>query len=188
MHAQLPTARALAIAGAYVAGGVGVHESALASPETVDLGGRCVLPAFTDSHVHFPTWSLNQRQVKLEGCATLEEALARIRDAEAPTGRWLRGYGWRSGDWSPPVEPTKELLDGVTGETPAIFFSKDYHSAWLNSAGLAAAGGDLEVEGGVVERDERGEPTGVLREEAAWKFRERHVETTEDEWVEATRA
>jgi len=185
---QLPTARALSIAGAHVAGGVGVHETALASPETVDLGGRCVLPAFTDSHVHFPTWSLNQRQVKLEGCATLEEALARIRDAEVPEGRWLRGYGWRSGDWSPPVEPTKEVLDEVTGETPAIFFSKDYHSAWLNSAALAAAGGELEVEGGVVERDERGEPTGVLREEAAWRFRERHVLTTEEEWVEATRA
>jgi predicted amidohydrolase YtcJ len=185
---QLPTSRALAIAGAYVAGGVGVHESALASPETVDLGGRCVLPAFTDAHVHFPTWSLNQRQVKLEGCASLDEALARIRDAERPNGRWLRGYGWRAGDWSPATEPTKEALDEVTGDTPAIFFSKDYHSAWLNSAALAVAGGDLEVEGGVVERDERGEPTGVLREESAWTFRERHVETTLDEWVDATRA
>jgi predicted amidohydrolase YtcJ len=185
---SLPTARALAIAGAHIAGGVGVHESALASPETVDLGGRCVLPAFTDSHVHFPTWSLNQRQVKLEGCASLDEALARIGEATVPPGRWLRGYGWRSGDWRPQVEPTKEALDAVTGDTPAIFFSKDYHSAWLNSAALAVAGGDLEVEGGVVERDERGEPTGVLREESAWTFRERHVHTPADEWVEATRA
>jgi predicted amidohydrolase YtcJ len=185
---SLPTSRALAIAGAWVAGGVGVHETALASPEVVDLGGRCVLPAFTDSHVHFPTWSLAQRQVKLEGCASLGEALARIGDADKPAGRWLRGYGWRSGDWRPSVEPTKEALDAVTGDSPAIFFSKDYHSAWLNSAGLAAAGGDLEVEGGVVERDAEGEPTGVLREESAWRFRERWVETTEDEWVEATRA
>ena len=73
---SLPTARALAIAGAHIAGGVGVHESALASPETVDLGGRCVLPAFTDSHVHFPTWSLNQLQVQLDGCASLGETLS----------------------------------------------------------------------------------------------------------------
>jgi predicted amidohydrolase YtcJ len=161
---SLPTSRALAIAGPYVAGGVGVHESALASPDTIDLGGRCVLPAFTDSHVHFPTWSLNQRQVKLEACTTLDEALARIRDADVPAGRWLRGYGWRSGDWNPAVEPTKEPLDEVTGDTPAIFFSKDYHSAWLNSAALAAAAGEREVEGGVVERDAQGDPTGVLRE------------------------
>ena len=185
---SLPSARALAIAGAYVAGGVGVHETALASPEVVDLGGRCVLPAFTDSHVHFPTWSLAQRQVKLDGCESIDEALARVRDAEVPPGRWLRGYGWRDGDWSPPVAPTKEALDAVTGETPAILISKDYHSVWLNSAALAAAGGDLEVAGGVVERDANGEPTGVLREESAWRFRDRYVITTEDEWVEATRA
>ena len=185
---SLPMSRALAIAGSSIVGGVGVHESALASPETVDLGGRCVLPAFTDSHVHFPTWALAQRQVTLDGCGSLDEALARVRSAEAKAGRWLRGYGWRDGDWTPRSEPTKEALDEVTGETPAIFISKDYHSVWLNSAALAHAEGDLEVDGGVVERDERGEPTGVLREEAAWRFKDRYVVTTQDEWVEATRA
>ncbi len=82
MDPSLPASRALAIAGAYVAGGVGVHETALASPDVVDLGGRCVLPGFTDSHVHFPTWSLAQRQVKLDGCASLDEALARIDEAD----------------------------------------------------------------------------------------------------------
>ena len=165
-----------------------MHETALASPDVVDLGGRCVLPGFTDSHVHFPTWSLAQRQVKLDGCASLDEALARVGEAEVAPGRWLRGYGWRDGDWNPRTEPTKEALDAVTGETPTIMISKDYHSVWLNSAALAAADGDLDVAGGVVERDEHGEPTGVLREESAWRFRDRYVLTTEDEWVEATRA
>jgi predicted amidohydrolase YtcJ len=185
---SLPAGRALAIAGAYVAGGVGVHETALASPEVVNLGGRCVLPAFTDSHVHFPTWSLAQRQVKLDGCASIEEALDRVRAAEVAPRRWLRGFGWRDGDWRSGAAPTKELLDAVTGETPAILISKDYHSVWLNSTALAAAGGDLEMHGGVVERDAAGEPTGILREESAWRFRDRYVLTTEDEWVEATRA
>src|SRR5213075_988249 len=83
----LPKAGALAIAGERVAGGVGTHETALASPERVDLGGRCVLPGFTDSHVHFPTWSLAQRQVRLEGTATLDEALERVAAAvrDVPT-------------------------------------------------------------------------------------------------------
>ena len=66
--------------------------------------------------------------------------------------------------------------------------SKDYHSLWLNSAALALAGGDLEVEGGVVERDANGEPTGVLREEAAWRFKERHLEIPADEYLDAMRA
>ena len=41
--------------------------------------------------------------------------------------------------------------------------------------------------GGVVERDADGEPTGILREESAWRFRDRFVTVTEDEWVDATR-
>src|SRR5690348_3909745 len=186
MDASLPVARALAIAGDRIAGGVGTHETALASPERIDLGGRCVLPGFTDSHVHFPTWALAQREVSLDGCRSLEEALARIRDADAP-GTWLRGYGWRDAEWSDGRAPTRADLDAVSGDRPAAMISKDYHSLWLNSAALALAGGDLEVEGGVVERDAGGEPTGILREEAAWRFKERHLTVGDDEYIEAMR-
>ena len=186
---SLPRAAALAIAGERVVGGVGTHETALASPDRVDLGGRCVLPGFTDSHVHFPSWALAQRQVRLEGAASLDEALARVAGAVAgvPGGQWLRGLGWRSGDWAPAAEPTKEALDTVAGDVPVALMSKDYHSLWLNSAALAQAEGELQVPGGVVERDERGEPTGVLREECAWHFRDTHVRPTEDEMVDACR-
>ena len=184
MDPSLPTTRALAIAGEYVAGGVGTHERALPSPEVVDVGGRCVLPGFTDSHVHFPTWSLTRREVELEGTSTLGEAVERVR-SHPRHGTWIRGYGWRSADWD--EQPTANALDAVTGDTPALLFSKDYHSAWLNSAALARAGGDLDVDGGVVERDESGAPTGILREESAWQFRARVAMPTEDEFVDATR-
>jgi hypothetical protein len=185
MDRSLPTARALAIAGAHVAGGVGTHETALPSPDVVDLGGRCVLPGFTDSHVHFPTWSLSQHDVKLEGVSGLADALDRVR-THPRRGSWIRGTGWRSVGWE--EQPTAAALDEVTGSVPALLFSKDYHSAWLNSAALAWAGGDLDVEGGVVERDETGVPTGILREESAWQFRARFAMPSEDEFVEATRA
>jgi hypothetical protein len=190
MDASLPTARALAIAGDRIVGGVGVHETALASPDVVDLAGLTVLPGFTDSHVHFAQWSLAQRQIRLEGAASLDEALARVEAAMpgAKPGRWLRGTGWRSGEWHPQVEPTRQALDAVTGEVPVALQAKDGHSLWLNSAGLAAANGDLQVPGGVVELDERGEPTGVLREESAWHFRETYVLTPDEEWVDAMRA
>src|SRR5947209_4525121 len=189
MEQSLPVARALAIAGELVAGGVATHETALPSPERVDLGGRCVLPGFNDAHVHFPTWSVARREVRLEGARSLEEAVARVAEVvpSVPEGRWLRGLGWRAGDWSPPVEPTKEALDRVTGDTPTALMARDYHSLWLNSAALARANGDLEVEGGVVVRDEGGEPTGVLREECAWHFRDAHVRPTEDELIDASR-
>jgi predicted amidohydrolase YtcJ len=186
---SLPAARALAIAGERIAGGVGVHETALPSPDRVDLGGRCVLPGLNDAHVHFPTWSLAQRQVRLAGTRTLEETLERVAAAvpSVEPGRWLRGMGWRSGDWSPETEPTKEALDRVTGDVPTALMARDYHSLWLNSAALARANGDLEVHGGVVERDPRGEPTGVLREECAWHFRDTYARPSDDEMVEASR-
>jgi predicted amidohydrolase YtcJ len=150
----------------------------------VDLGGACVVPGFSDSHVHFPTWSLAQRDVRLDGVSGLGEALERVR-AHARAGTWIRGTGWRSAEWE--EQPTKGALDAVTGESPAMLWSKDYHSVWLNSAALAHANGDLEVDGGVVERDLNDEPTGILREEAAWQFRARFAMPSEDEYVGATR-
>lgn len=185
MDPSLPTCAALAIAGDRIVGGVGTHEHALPTPDRVDLRGRCVLPAFTDAHVHFPTWALAQRDVSLDGASSRDEALERVRD-HPRDGRWIRGMGWRDADWDEP--PARDAIDAVTGDTPATLWAKDYHSLWLNSAALALAGGDLDVPGGIVERDAGGEPTGVLREESAWRFRERFVTVEPDEWVDATRA
>jgi predicted amidohydrolase YtcJ len=189
MDPTMPVVLALAIAGDRVAGGVGTHETALASPDRVNLGGRCVLPGFSDAHVHFPSWALAQREVRLEGTSSLDETLARVKPAAtaAEPGRWLRGRGWRSGDWSPEVEPTRQALDTVTGDIPTALMARDYHSLWLNSAALAAADGKLEVAGGVVELDENGEPTGVIREESAWQFRDRYLTASDDEFVDAMR-
>ena len=124
MEPSLPLSRSLAIAGDKIAGGIGTHETALPGPERVDLGGRCVLPGFTDSHVHFPTWSLSRRDARLEGVFGLAEALDRVR-AHPRHGTWIRGTGWRSAEWE--EQPTAAALDAVTGEVPALLFSKDYH-------------------------------------------------------------
>jgi predicted amidohydrolase YtcJ len=190
MDAALPVARALAIAGKRVAGGVGTHETALATPDRVDLRGRCVVPGFNDSHVHFPTWALARSEIRLEETRSLEEVLARVREAVGGVreGGWLRGRGWRSGDWSPPVDPTRQELDAVTGDIPAALLARDSHSLWLNSAALARADGDPRVPGGVVEVDDRGEPTGILREESAWHFRDTALRIPDEEYVEAMRS
>jgi len=184
MDPSLPTAGALAIAGDRVAGGVGTHESALPTPDRVDLRGRCVIPGLTDSHVHFMAWSLERSGVRLEGVASLAEALDRVRAHEAGSGL-IRGAGWRDAFWG--EAPTAAALDTVTGDRPAALVAQDHHSLWLNSAALALAGGDLDVPGGVVERDVDGTPTGILREESAWRFEARYLAPDEDELVAATR-
>src|SRR2546430_6136408 len=88
---SLPESRALAVAGDRIAGGVGVHETALASPEVVDLGGRVVVPRFTHSPVHFPTWSLAPAEARLRGCASPGEGLDRLLGAAARPRRPPRG-------------------------------------------------------------------------------------------------
>ena len=85
--------------------------------------------------------------------ASVEEAVARVRDGlgSVREGGWLRGRGWRDAGW--PTPPTKEALDEVAGDVPVALLAHDSHSLWLNSAALARADGDLDVDGGVVERD-----------------------------------
>jgi predicted amidohydrolase YtcJ len=127
--------------------------------------------------------------VRLEGTRSLEDAVARVRDAVTGVrpGGWLRGRGWRSADWSPVIEPTRQALDAVTGSVPTILTARDSHSCWLNTAALALADGDLAVPGGVVEVDAAGEPTGVLREESCWHYRDVWAAPSLDEMVEASR-
>ena len=154
----------------------------------VDLGGACVLPGFNDAHVHFPTWSLAQRQVRLEGVNSLDEALERVAAAvpSVAPGGWLRGTGWRAGDWTEP--PSAAALDRVAPGVAVALMARDYHSLWLSSAALERADAPLEVPGGVVERGPDGEPLGVLRENSAWAFRDRYALPSIDEMVEASRA
>ena len=125
MDPALPVARALAIAGERVAGGVGTHETVLPTPEVVDLRGRCVVPGFTDSHVHFPTWALGQRDLGLDGVTSLAEALDRVRGA-APTGRLdpraglaLRGLGGRADEGGAGRGHGRDA-GGAVGEGPPL--------------------------------------------------------------------
>lgn len=151
----------------------------------VNLGGRCVVPGFTDSHVHFPTWSIVRSWLNLEGCTSLEATLALVTATAAETSPdgWLVGYGW-VGD---PLQGSlaRQVLDGATGAVPTALWSKDMHTFWLNSEGIARVAGDLVAEGDTVEIDERGEPTGILREAAAWRFRERWLAVSIDEYADA---
>jgi predicted amidohydrolase YtcJ len=131
----------------------------------IDLAGRCVVPGLTDSHTHFPTWALMRRRLRLEDCETLSEAVERVGAAAAgvPPGEWLIGYGWRGAGWE--REPTAADLDAVVGGVPTALWSKDYHTLWVSSAA--------------------GEPGGLLRENAAWEFRERRLAVPAEEYVDA---
>jgi predicted amidohydrolase YtcJ len=166
---RLPLARAIAIAGDRVGGGVDVREGdrSRVSNERVDLGGRCVVPGFTDAHVHFLEWSLSLGRLDLSGTASLAEVLAAVAAAPAGEDDWLVGAGWRAARWpGGEPEPHRAALDAVCGDRPVLLWAHDHHTAWLSSAALARVS---VGEAPVVERDASGELTGVLRETAAWE-------------------
>lgn len=164
----MPAAEALLVrSGRVVAVGSEAEVRAAAVPgaRIVPLNGGTVTPALTDAHVHLTTWGLARQQVDLASVGTLDDALSRI--AAAGGDGWVRGHGWDSNRWG--VSPTREELDVVVPDRPALLDSHDLHAAWLNSAALVQCGITRETpdpEGGQIVRDTEGEPTGILLETA----------------------
>ncbi|HET6780809.1 MAG TPA: amidohydrolase family protein, partial [bacterium] len=168
-----PNAWGLAAAGGRIVaiGSPGQLEQTYPRFERVDLGGRTVLPGFVDSHIHLAAYGISLRRVELRDARTLGEAVSKVGAAakRARPGEWVRGRGWDKNLWPEDHFPTKSDLDPVTGDIPAVLSSKDGHLAWVNSAGLRRAGINARTAdppGGEIARDRRGEPTGLLKEEA----------------------
>ena len=179
---------ALVVAGDKIAAVLDDPHDAPAGARRIDLSGACVLPGFVDAHVHFPSWALGRRELRLFDCRSLADAVARVQEAARSVrpGGWLRGRGWRDELWS--EKPDRQTLDAVAPGVRVALRAHDGHSLWLSSAALAAAAGDLAVPGGVVETDAAGEPTGILREESAWRFYDTHAAAGLAETLDAMRA
>lgn len=169
-----PRANAIAFAnGRVVALDDDARALRTARTEVIDLNGRAVVPGLVDHHLHFTGYAMGLARVQLEGARSLDEAVARVamRAQTAKPAEWILGAGWNHMDWLEPRFPTKEPLDRVAPNNPIALDRKDGHSAWVNSAALRVANitrDTLDPAGGVIERDAGGEPTGLLRENAAW--------------------
>jgi len=191
-----PIAEAVAIfAGKVVGVGSTAEVKMWARPGTpvVDLEGRLLLPGFTDSHVHFLEWAALQTDLSLHGAASLAEALSLVqqRVARLRPGQWLRGTGWDWNVWPEGRPPTRADLDPLTPRNPVFLSSKDGHSAWVNSAALRLANvtrNTPDPPSGRLERDETGEPTGILKEGAQWLVHQHLPARSLEERLAALRA
>ncbi len=139
----------------------------------IDLRGRAVVPGFVDAHTHFYYFALTFGRVSLDGVDSLDACLAEIRKhARAIMPReWVVGQGYAPDRFRGPAEPDRHLLDRVTAGRPAFIFSKDQHSAWVNTRALDMAGISARTpdpRGGRIERSVDGAPTGILREIPAY--------------------
>ncbi len=162
---------AVAIGGGRILALGAGRDLAAAAPdaEVVDAGGATLTPGITDAHFHLLAWARSLDELDLFGAAGPDEVGRRLAEhaARRPGDSALVGRGWDENGWSAP--PHRAALDRALPGRPALLHSHDFHSLWLNGEALRRAGigpRTPDPESGRIERDARGEPTGVLREHA----------------------
>lgn len=173
VHSSAGLVEALAIdaRGIIVATGstADIEKLAGASSRRIDLQGRAVLPGFHDQHVHPLFAGLRQRQCAIPQGASIGALQKGLADcaARTPKGHWIIGGQWDASALG--VVPHRSLLDSAAPDHPVLIDDTSGHSSWANSRALQLANLTARTRnpsGGIIERDRKGNPTGVLRESA----------------------
>jgi hypothetical protein len=166
---------ALAIAdGRILAAGTDadILKTKTAQTKVIDLHGAFVMPGFNDAHTHIASAGQQKLSIDLDNTRSLAEMQQRIKTYAntAKANTWLQGGGWDHTIWPGKQLPTRADIDPVTAGHPAILFRTDGHIAVVNSAALAAANITADTPdpfGAKIDRDAAGNPTGIIREDAA---------------------
>jgi predicted amidohydrolase YtcJ len=169
-----PRAQAMAVRnGRIMAVGASDEIRKIKGPHTqvVDLGGRFAMPGFNDAHLHLASGGFEMLNVELSNTKSFDEMKARIaeRVKTAAPGEWILGGGWDDTKWPVQKIPTRQDLDAITGDHPALFIRTDGHMLVANSAALRVAGVTKQTPdpaGGRIDREADGEPAGGMRETA----------------------
>ena len=166
--AGLEVAEAVGIAGGRVVALGRRDEVPIASgARVIDADDAAVIPGLHDFHVHLVGLARSRGAIVLDDAADVEEIAARLRVAAASLDpeAWITGRGWNEAQLAGGVWP----LEDAVGGRPAFLTSHDGHSAWGSAAARERAGMEgipADPDGGHIERDAHGEPTGILRERA----------------------
>jgi predicted amidohydrolase YtcJ len=174
VDAARPEAEAVAVRGdRIVALGTTAEIEALRGPHTkaIDARGRFVMPGFNDAHVHLMTGGAQLDSVDLRDATSPDEFARRIGERARATaaGEWITGGDWDEQRWAQPSLPTRELVDRLTPDTPVFVNRYDEHMALANAVTLRLAGITARTPdppGGLIVRDARGNPTGILKDAA----------------------
>jgi predicted amidohydrolase YtcJ len=194
VNERRPRAEAVAVKGnkiVFVGSNLDAKAYEGKSTRIVDLQNKTVVPGLIDAHYHLAGVGAREMNLNLEGTASLEEFLARVkaRVDRARAGEWVTGRGWIETFWKPQAFPTRWDLDKIAPENPVYLTRADGHAAVVNSAALKVAGVTKETpnpQGGEIMKDKAtGEPSGMLVDRAQ-NLVGRHVPApTEAEMEEA---
>ena len=139
--------------------------------QTVDLGGRTVIPGMTDAHAHVVGLGDKLQAVDLVETKSYDEVIARVveRARNTPAGQWILGRGWDQNDWGDTRWPTHDALSRAVPDHPVMLTRVDGHAVLVNAAAMRAANltrASRDPAGGEIIRDAQGNPTGVLVDNA----------------------
>ncbi len=193
MDPARPEAAAVAIRSGRVAVVGGDEEARAAVPPgtpAIDLRGRTATPGLNDAHAHpmsvgFALLDLDLSPEKHREIGDLVGLVAEATTGK-PKGSWILGRGYDDARLAEGRHPTRADLDAVSPDHPVVLIRMCHHIGVANSAALALAGVTRETadpDGGLFDRDEAGEPTGVLREAALGAVRAVVPAPTEEEMV-----
>lgn len=147
--------------------------------EIIDLKGKCVLPGFNDSHMHFLLYGLLYDKIDLKGTRSIEEIIQRghafIKESEKKPGDWIIGYGFDQNLFSNNSFPLKEDVDAISKEHPILLDRICGHIGIANTLALKLMGitKDTVITGGNIHKDAAGNPNGILEEAALDWFKSR---------------
>jgi predicted amidohydrolase YtcJ len=135
--------------------------------KVIDGHGKTLLPGLIDAHGHVLELGYARNNVDLAGTKSLDEALAKVKAYAAahPEAKWILGSGWNQEIWKLGRFPTAKELDTAVADRPVWLSRVDGHAGWANSAAIKLAGVDKaskDPNGGRIERDAGGNPTGVF--------------------------
>ena len=138
----------------------------------VDLERHFVMPGFNDAHVHIGGAGQDWLAVRLNGTQSVAELQKRLAAgvAQHKEGEWITGSGWDHTFWPEKKFPSRQQLDVVSPKNPVILTHISGHVAVANSLALQLSEvtkSTSNPSGGEIERDDKGEPTGMLKEGAA---------------------
>jgi len=135
-----------------------------------DLHGQVIYPGFHDAHAHFYGYGKGLTELNLKESKSWKEGLTRLKSyaLEHPNDAWLIGRGWDQNIWPDKEFPTNSELNTLFPDRPVLLTRIDGHACIVNEAAIQAAGFDInsEIPGGEIIRNESGEATGVLIDNA----------------------
>jgi len=142
-------------------------EIACSDAEVINLNGKYVFPGFTDAHGHLKGIGYRELTLNLQGISSLNETLQVVRSyiSTKEEGEWVIGRGWIDKVWPEKRFPSRWDLDSFSPDNPVILERADGHAVVVNSVVLELAGIDKSTQdpqGGFIEKDQTGEPTGLL--------------------------